>query len=113
MSTAPQWAAVDDDVANLLTLVADGPAEVDTYVEWDFYVAALRYAAMNDNLIFPNVLRPLVRGNVAPRRISAFTHRAQSLGLVEYTGEFQISDDREGRNAGRPMRVMRWLGGAR
>lgn len=112
MTAQPQWSPVDDDTADLLTLVADGPADVDTDVEWCFYVGMLDKARTVDGLIFPNTLRPLLRGNVAPRRISAFANRALSLGAVEYTGEWQVSDDRQGRNGGKPARVMRWLGGA-
>lgn len=105
--SGPQWSQVDDETADLLTLVRD-EGHVSADHEWDTFVAALETVAIGPGgVIYPNEIRPLIRGKVAPRRIGAFTHRAISQGLVEYTGEWQISDDREGRNAGRPARVMR------
>jgi hypothetical protein len=110
MSAQPHWSPVDDNTADLLTLVADvDHPSVD--FEWDEFVRCLKFAAADDNIIRPNALRPLVRGTIAPRRIGAFTNRALSLGLVEYTGEWQVSDDAAGRNGGKPARVMRWVGG--
>lgn len=108
MST-PQWSPVDDATADLLTLVADTDhPSVDH--EWTYYVNALENCGAVDGLIFPNDLRKHVRGSVAPRRIGAFTNRALKLGMVAYTGDWQISDDHEGKNAGKPARVMRWVG---
>lgn len=108
MTTAPNWSAVDDDTADLLALVADvDHPSVDH--EWQFYAEALAVAADELGVISPNHLRELVRGNVAPRRIGAFARRAVSLGLVEYTGRWVVSDDTEGRNSGKPVREMRWL----
>lgn len=110
--SAPQWSPVDDTTCDLLALVATGPMAPDTADrEWDTYERALRYCAEQDaGLIQPNRLRELVREHVAPRRIGAFCNRAVSRGLIEATGEWQVSDDTEGRNAGRPMRVYRWIG---
>lgn len=106
MSTAPQWSPVDDDTASLLTLVADdGHPSAD--FEWDEYVRALHHAADAEGRIDPNRLRPLVTGVVAPRRVGAFANRALRAGLVAYTGEYVVSDDRDGKNGGKPCRVMR------
>lgn len=103
----PEWSRTDDETADLLTLVRD-EGHVSADREWDIYVAALEAIAIGPGgVIYPNEMRPLLRGKVAPRRIGAFTNRALKLGLIEYTGAWQISDDREGRNAGRPARVMR------
>lgn len=108
---APAWSAVDSDTADLLALVANEQTPpVDR--EWATFVEALLEAADESGVIRPNVLRPLVRGKVAPRRIGAFTNRALSEGLVAYTGDWEVSDDRTGRNGGKPARVMRLLGGA-
>ena len=110
MSTAPTWSPVDDDTASLLTLVAD-PTHPSVDHEWHVYLAALAtIAETNAGIISPNALRPLVRGHVAPRRIGALANRALKLGLIVYTGGYEISDDTEGRNAGRPARIMRWVG---
>jgi hypothetical protein len=121
--SAPQWSAVEEDHADLLALVALGPLAPKTAdEEWAEFVRCLRHAADEHGVIQPNTLRPLVRGVIAPRRIGAFTHRAISQGLVEYRVvgyqigghpiyDYQISDDTEGKNAGKPARVMRLLGG--
>lgn len=109
--TAPRWESIDSDTADLLTLVADTDhPSVDH--EWQLYVEALRQsaAAYSDAIVDPNVLRPLVRGRIAPKRLGAFAHRAKCLGLIEDAG-WTISDDTEGRNAGRPAKTYRWLGG--
>lgn len=114
--TAPQWSPVDDETADLLTLVADdGSAIPSKAEEWDKFINSLRLASTvyRDSKIYPNELRALTRGNIAPRRIGAFTTRALRAGLVEYTGEWQVSDDTEGRNSGKPARVMRWVGDQR
>lgn len=107
MSTAPRWEPVDSDTADLLSLVADTNHPSADY-EWRVFNTCLA-AARDGDIIRPNVLRPLLRNRVAPRRIGAYTHRALREGLIAYTGEYEVSDDRQGGNAGRPMRVMRWL----
>lgn len=109
MTAQPQWSPVDDDTADLLTLVRD-EGHVSADHEWGLFVEALIQARGFGDEIRPNVLRPMLRGQIAPRRIGAFTHRALSLDLVEYTGEWEVSDDTEGRNGGKPARVMRWIG---
>ena len=114
MTTAPVWSATDDETSDLLSLVAMGSATGTANAEWDVYVDALAtVAARHAGLIFPNELRPLVRGKVAPRRIGAFANRALKRGLVRRTGDWQVSTDHEGHNAGRPCAVMEWIGGDR
>lgn len=108
--SAPQWEPVDNQTADLLSLVADeGHPSADR--EWAIYLDALHTAAATPDspagVIKPNTLRRLVRGRVAPRRIGAFASRAARQGVVIFTGEWQTSDDTEGGNAGRPMRVYR------
>lgn len=111
MTAQPKWEPTDTDTADLLTLLADD-GSLPTNFEWDRFVVALRNAALADGgLVMPNRLRPLVRGVVKPNRIGAFTHRAARAGLIEATGEWQVSDDKVGGNAGRPMRCYRWVGG--
>lgn len=111
MTSQPTWSPVDDATADLLSLVRDeGHPSADH--EWSMFLLALRTAAVAGDgwTIQPNDLRPLVRDKVAPRRIGAFTNRALKLGLIAYTGDWQISDDHEGRNAGKPARIFRWIG---
>ena len=106
MSTQPQWSPVDDDTADLLSLVANDRMHPRPADEWAIFTDALRSAA-DHGRIDPNVLRGLVRHCVAPRRIGAFTNRAKAEGLIVDTGEWQTSDDTEGRNGGKPCRVYR------
>lgn len=105
--SAARWEPVDSPTSDLLALVATDKMHPRPGEEWDTYVTALHAAADATGRIDPNRLRPLLRGVVAPRRIGAFTHRAVTSGLVAYTGEWVVSDDTTGRNAGRPCRVLR------
>ncbi len=105
--SAPQWSSIDDETADLLALVAHDQMTPRPSDEWCIFTDALRSAADTSRRINPNVLRGLVRGCVAPRRIGAFTNRAKAEGLIVETGEWQISDDIEGRNGGKPCRVYR------
>jgi hypothetical protein len=109
--TAPRWS--DSGQGDLLELVAKGSPSTGTAdAEWDAFVGALkRCADMLGGRVSPNHLRGKVRGHVAPRRIGAFTSRAVARNLIEPTGEWEISDDTEGKNSGRPCRVYRWVGG--
>ena len=105
--SAPTWESVDNYTADLLALVAD-EGHVSADFEWDEYVRAVRYCAeLDGGLVRPNRLRPLLRGVVAPKRIGAFTTRAKAERLLVDAGEWEVSDDHHGRNAGRPMRVYR------
>lgn len=114
MTTAPRWE--DSGQGDLLELVAMGsPSTGSADEEWEEFVEALYDSAKwgrSPGLINPNVMRQQVRDRVAPKRIGAFTSRAVARGLIEDTGGWEISDDTQGRNAGRPARVYRWIGGA-
>jgi hypothetical protein len=108
MTAQPHWSPVDDETNDLLTLVADTEhPSVD--FEWLVYTRALAEAADPFGVIDPNRLRPLIRDHIAPRRIGAFTNKALAERLVEYTGEWVVSDDHAGRNGGKPCRVMRLI----
>ena len=110
--TAPAWSPVDDSTADLLSLVANDPhPSVD--FEWRAFVGVLSAtASLHDNRLDPNDYREQLRGVVAPKRIAAFHNRAIAEHLIENTDDWTISTDREGRNAGRPVRVRRWIGDA-
>lgn len=111
MSAQPQWESVDNYTSDLLALVAAGsPSLPIAEEEWTVYVAALKSCRDSDGVISMNRVRPLVRGKVAPRRISAFASAAIAAELVEYTGLYEISDDVVGRNSGKPIRTLRWIG---
>lgn len=113
MTAQPEWSPVDDDTADLLSLVAVGPMSTGAAErEWLTFTETLAWVAHNcGGQIWPNDLRPRLRGDIAPQRIGAFTNRAIAQKLIEPTGEWQVSDDREGRNGGKPARCYRWIGG--
>lgn len=111
MTTYPS-APVDHDTANLLDLIAHDQTHPRPAEEWDRFVQGLRATADETGVIDPNWLRENLRGDIAPRRVGAFTNRALSEGLIEPTGEWRVSDDRAGRNGGKPCRVYRWTGAA-
>ena len=103
MTTQPQWSPVDDSTADLLTLVADAN-HVSADYEWQLFTdAVVRVAHSHAGRVDQNDVRPMIRGQIAPRRIGPFYRRACLEGLLRADG-YSTSDDREGRNAGRPMR---------
>ena len=104
MTAQPQWSPVDDDTADLLALVADVDHPSVGH-EWTLFTEAVVTCSLLDGIVRPNDLRPLIRGKVAPRRIGAFVNKALAEGLLQWRGEWQTSDDTEGRNAGRPAKV--------
>lgn len=102
-SHQPAWR--DSQQGDLLELVAQGTPASDTADdEWDWFLYALEQAADDTGLVDPNELRRHTRGHIAPKRAGAFTSRAVAQGLIEPAG-WVISDDHEGRNAGRPCRA--------
>lgn len=111
MTAQPQWEPTDQ--ADLLALVAQGSLATDTAdKEWDLFSSCLVAAAAGSALtINPNRLRRAINGRIKPQRVGAFTHRALRAGLIAYTGQYVVSDDKHGGNAGKPCREMRWIGG--
>lgn len=112
MTTSPRWEPVDNDQADLLSLVAMGPLAPKTAdEEYDEFKRCLRFVSCDTGIVNPNHMRELVRDVIAPRRISAFYHKASAEDLIRATGEWEISDDKQGGNAGRPVRLYRYCGG--
>ena len=101
----PTWTAVPTDTQAVLDLVADTDhPSVD--LEWEVFKKAVQeVAAEHEGLVSQNAVRPKIRGRVAPKRIGAFYNRACSRGILQPTGDWELSRDREGRNAGRPSKV--------
>lgn len=112
MTGQPRWA--DSGQGDLLALVARGNVATDTADhEWEHFVWALEDVAIGGRgRISPNHLRRLVRGQVAPQRIGAFVNRALAQKLIAPTGDWEVSDDTQSGNGGKPARVYRWIGGA-
>lgn len=109
MSAQPAWDSVDNYTSDLLSLVATDPHPSADF-EWRAFIGVLSATALlHDNRLDQNDYREQLRGVVAPRRIGAFVNRAKAEHLIADTGEWSVSTDTTGRNAGRPMRVYRWL----
>lgn len=106
--TTPHWAPVDDETADLLTLVADeGHPSAD--FEWALFTEAIVHSSLFDGIVSQNRIRPLIAGKIAPRRVGAFYSRACREGLIRATGDYELSTDTAGRNSGKPCRVYRRL----
>ena len=105
---APRWSAVDDDTADLLSILSlDGsPIGLD---EWPFFLSVLeKVASENGGLIDQNHTRPLLHGEVRPARIGAFFRRACREGRIRPEGYTETTNSESG-NTGRPARSYRWL----
>lgn len=109
--SAPTWAPVDEATADLLELIGeDEHPSVDW--EWEAFKAILHaVATLHAGIVSPNAMRPKL-GQIAPRRVGPFYRRACKERLIEWRGDYEVSDDRKGGNAGRPVRVYVALGGA-
>lgn len=106
----PTWSPVDGSTGDLLDLLAMAPAIPSEADEWEHFQKVLaKVAAENDGVIDQNRTRPLLRGEIAPRRVGPFFHRASARGLIRAEG-WTTSDDRDGKNSGRPCRSYRYLG---
>ncbi len=104
--SAPAWSPVDEETGDLLSLVADTNHPSPAF-EWrTFTDAVVRVAHMHGGQVDQNHVRPLIRGEIAPKRIGPFYRRACLEGWLVFDG-YSISADTEGRNAGRPMRAYR------
>jgi hypothetical protein len=111
VTTTPHWHATDEQTASLLDLLADdGSVSPSKEQEWSVFLLALVTAKTRDGgVIRANRMRPMVRDKVAPQRIGPFYRRACLEGLIVADG-WEVSDDAEGKNSGKPARTYRWLG---
>ena len=106
--TTPTWAPSDEQ--DLLELVAKGSSTGTADREWADYLEALRAEAIaGAGLIRANALRERTRGLIYHKRAGAFCNRAVARGLVAFTGYAGTSNDKPGKNAGKPVRNLRAL----
>jgi len=123
--TAPHFAPVDDDTADLLGLIADDPRVADDYAL--FLRACEDAAGMNmAGLVYVNTVRALLTDAwdclvIEPRRLSAFWNKATGRGkpMLKLTEDearelgvewWQICKGSGSGNDGRPQPVRRWVG---
>jgi hypothetical protein len=76
----------------------------------DAIVEAIRAAIRPDGTVCSNHWRPHIPDWVNPRVVGATVAAPAARGVLIPTGEWDISNDRRGRNTGRPVRVYRWAG---
>ena len=110
--TAPHFAPIADDTADLLSLIADVTAPVARDVPALFLAACERDAAAHGGLVSVNRVRMLLADEqIPPRRYSAlwsaFTGRGKPM---QKSTEWETCSGSESGNDGRPFVVRRWVG---
>lgn len=104
--TAPQWTSVDPNTADLLDLLA---ADWTPWADEDrnLIARAIRDdAAANGGRVDPNRVRRALAGQVKPQRVGPVYRLLAQQGVIRPDG-WVVSDDKHGRNSGRPVRV--WI----
>jgi hypothetical protein len=108
---APLWGPMDPETAATVDVVdADWRRDRDRERIDD---AIRRVAMANAGLVDPNRVRKLLSGpnglEVNPRALSARYAGLTKTGVLRVIpGEYVISDDTAGGNAGKPLRLRRW-----
>lgn len=105
---------LEQDTANLLSLMAEDPRKDAEYDE--FLRACWTVAQRNAGLVFTNDVRALLSDQhgeltIFPRQFSAYFCRATGKGgpLVK-TERWATCTDPKKKNSGRPQPVRRWVG---
>lgn len=110
--SAPHWSPIDDDTADLLTLVADVDRPIGADVPELFLAACRRDAMAHDGLVSVNRVRALLVGeDIPPRRYSALWAHYTGPGkpMVKADAWETCAGSTSG-NDGRPFRLRRWIG---
>lgn len=112
MTTSPSWSPVDDDTADLLTLVADVDHPVGRDVPAAFLAACEADANAHAGLVSVNRVRAALADHDIPaRRYSALWQAFTGLSKpMQVTDEWEICAGSSSGNNGRPFRIRRWVG---
>lgn len=86
----------------------DVDADPSADADWSRFVQVLREADAEFGRIHPNEVRERLRGQVQAQRIGRFYGLAKQLHLLVGPAEIDTSNDRAGRNTGKPIRVYRF-----
>lgn len=111
--SAPQWAPVDDDTADLLSVLADPHPIAGADATAAFLVACERDADAHDGLVSVNRVRALMaEADIPPRRYSAMWSHFTGEGkpMVKAPGKWEICEGSPSGNNGRPFPLRRWVG---
>jgi len=98
---------VDKDTAALLDLIDGDPIHAR---DREAVIDAIRAAVRPDGTVCGNDWRGLILQWVYPRVVGATVHALAKRGVLQFTGDWAISDDVRGRNSGRPTRIYVWHG---
>lgn len=107
--TAPHFAPVDHDTADLLELLAH---DWTPFAEADRNIVA---AAIRDDAqahgghVSQNRVRRAIAGRVKPQRVGPVYRALCLLGALA-VDSWELSDDLVGRNSGKPVRRYLWVG---
>lgn len=116
--TALRWESVDDDTADLLSVLADPQPIVGADVPDLFLDACKRDAMAHDGLVSVNRVRKLLEdADIPARRYSAlwshFTGRDKPMVKAHHedgSPMWEICEGSTSGNDGRPYPMRRWLG---
>ncbi len=110
--SAPQFAPVDDDTNDLLSLVADITSPIGQD-DPDQFLAACRLDAMaHDGEVSVNRVRALMSdAGIEPHRYSAFWNTFTGKGRPMVKADaWEVCEGSTSGNDGRPFRLRRWVG---
>lgn len=111
--TAPAWSPVDDDTADLLSVLADPHPIVGADVPDLFLDACRRDALAHDGLVSVNRVRELLAAaDIPARRYSALWSHFTGKGkpMVKELGKWEVCSGSTSGNDGRPFPLRRWVG---
>ena len=98
-------AGVDPETAAILDLMAGDPIHDR---DREAIIDAIRASVGPDGLTTANRWRPLIPAWVFSNVVGATVHSLVALGRLVPTGRWVVSDDRKGRNSGKPQRQYEW-----
>jgi hypothetical protein len=107
--TAPRWEPTDAATGSLLDLLA---ADWLPFAEADrnLIARAIRDdAEAHGGHVSANRVRRRIPARVGPQRVGP-VYRALCLQGVLAVDGWEVSNDRNGKNAGKPCRTYRWVG---
>lgn len=112
--SAPTFAPVDEDTADLLDLI---DADWRPFAEADRneVAQAIRDSVEPDGHVSPNRVRarlaslPVLR-QPKPQRVGPVYRSLVAAGFLAVNDGWEMSDDLAGRNSGKPHRTYRWVG---
>ncbi len=112
MSVQPEWAPIDDETADLLSLVADPTRPVGRDAVAAFLAACESDARNHGGEVSVNRVRGLLAdADIEPRRYSSLWSAFTGDGKpMRRGGGWEICEGSPSGNDGRPLPLRRWVG---